>query len=226
MLASLTNQQSHADGILSDDEYRWLTMRAQGGFGLTMTCASHVDARGQGFRGQLGCFGDEHVPGLQRLAKGLNAAGTLSVVQLHHAGRRSPLAATLAGIGSLPPEQREAAGKRANEVRRVIGSALTERQAALARGSARWLAMSAEDREQAKGRFEKWQKLTPEQREFTETIRNSGNALLAIALVMMFFLGQLWAWLGSWAMALWMVLAGTGMTLVMRDAGPGSNLPD
>ena len=54
MLAPLTNWQSHTDGTLSDDEYRWLTMRARGGFGLTMTCASHVQASGQGFPGQLG----------------------------------------------------------------------------------------------------------------------------------------------------------------------------
>ena len=30
MLAPLTNQQSNADGTLSDEEFRWLTMRAQG----------------------------------------------------------------------------------------------------------------------------------------------------------------------------------------------------
>ena len=46
MLAPLTNLQSHADGTLSDDEYRWLTLRAKGGFGATMTCASHVQANG------------------------------------------------------------------------------------------------------------------------------------------------------------------------------------
>ena len=46
MLSPLTNCQSHDDGTLSEDEYRWLTMRAEGGFGLTMTCASHVQARG------------------------------------------------------------------------------------------------------------------------------------------------------------------------------------
>jgi 2,4-dienoyl-CoA reductase-like NADH-dependent reductase (Old Yellow Enzyme family) len=56
MLAPLTNTQSHPDGKLSDDEYRWLTMRAQGGFGLTMTCAAHIQAVGQGFPGQLGVF--------------------------------------------------------------------------------------------------------------------------------------------------------------------------
>lgn len=53
-----------------------------------------------------------------------------------------------------------------------------------------------------------------------------GNALLALALILMFFLGALWTWLGPWAMALWMTVAGVGMTLVMRDKGPGSNMPD
>ena len=90
MLAPLTNLQSHADGVLSDDEYRWLTYRAEGGFGLTMTCAAHVQAKGQGFPGQLGIFADKHLPGLSRLARGLNQTGTHSVVQLHHAGMRSP----------------------------------------------------------------------------------------------------------------------------------------
>ena len=90
MLAALTNTQSHVDGRLSDDEYHWLTMRAKGGFGLTMTCAAHVQAVGQGFLGQLGIFGDEHLEGLTRLAKGINDEDSLSVVQLHHAGMRSP----------------------------------------------------------------------------------------------------------------------------------------
>jgi len=90
MLAPLTNCQSHPDGRLSDEEFRWLTMRADGGFGLTMTCAAHVQARGQGFPGQLGIFGDQHVEGLTRLATTIKAKGSLSAVQLHHAGNRSP----------------------------------------------------------------------------------------------------------------------------------------
>jgi 2,4-dienoyl-CoA reductase-like NADH-dependent reductase (Old Yellow Enzyme family) len=44
MLAPLTNTQSHEDGVLSNEEFKWLTMRAEGGFGLTMTCAAHVQA--------------------------------------------------------------------------------------------------------------------------------------------------------------------------------------
>ena len=90
MLAPLTNLQSHVDGTLSEDEYHWLTLRAKGGFGLTMTCAAHVQAVGQGFPGQLGIWSDDHLPGLTRLAAGIKAHDSLAVVQLHHAGMRSP----------------------------------------------------------------------------------------------------------------------------------------
>jgi len=38
MLAPLTNTQSHADGVLSDEEFNWLTMRAKCGFGGSTRC--------------------------------------------------------------------------------------------------------------------------------------------------------------------------------------------
>ena len=66
MLAPLTNTQSHEDGTLSDDEYKWLTKRAEGGFGITMSCASHVQEIGKGFPGQLGIFDDKHIDGLRK----------------------------------------------------------------------------------------------------------------------------------------------------------------
>jgi 2,4-dienoyl-CoA reductase-like NADH-dependent reductase (Old Yellow Enzyme family) len=90
MLAPLTNTQSHPDGVLSDDEFNWLVKRAEGGFGLTMTCAAHVQAVGQGFPGQLGAFDDKHIPGLTRLAAAIKANGSVSSLQIHHAGNRSP----------------------------------------------------------------------------------------------------------------------------------------
>ena len=90
MLAPLTNSQSHEDGVMSEEEFKWLTMRAKGGFGLTMTCASHVQAIGKGFPGQMGVFSDDHLEGLTRLAKEINDQDSISIVQLHHAGMRSP----------------------------------------------------------------------------------------------------------------------------------------
>ncbi len=111
MLAPLTNLQSHDDGTLSDEEFNWLTMRAAGGFGLTMTCAAHVQAIGQGFPGQLGIFEDKHIEGLSRLAAEIKRHGSVAILQLHHAGMRSP--ANLVGEQPVCPSDNEETGARA-----------------------------------------------------------------------------------------------------------------
>jgi 2,4-dienoyl-CoA reductase-like NADH-dependent reductase (Old Yellow Enzyme family) len=89
LMAPITNWQSNEDGTLSDDEYKWLTMRAEAGFGLTMTCAMHVQASGKGFPGQLGVFSDDLLPGLTRLAEGIKKSGSLAIAQLYHGGMRA-----------------------------------------------------------------------------------------------------------------------------------------
>jgi 2,4-dienoyl-CoA reductase-like NADH-dependent reductase (Old Yellow Enzyme family) len=111
MLAPLTNLQSHPDGTLSDEELHWLTLRAQGGFGATMTCAAQVDAGGQGFPGQLGIQTDAHTEGMARIADALRRAGSVSLVQLHHAGIRSPR--ELIGTDPVGPSANEETGARA-----------------------------------------------------------------------------------------------------------------
>lgn len=126
MLAPLTNQQSHADGTLGDDERRWLTLRAEGGFGLVMTAAAHVQAVGQGFPGQLGIFDDRHVEGLTTFAADLGAYGAVTYVQLHHAGNRSPQAVT--GAQPVCPSDDPSTGARAlttAEVEQVIDDFVT-----------------------------------------------------------------------------------------------------
>ncbi len=67
MLAPLTNIQSQQDGSLSDVEYRWLTMRAAGGFGATMTCAAAVQQNGTGWPGELATYAPQHRAGLTRV---------------------------------------------------------------------------------------------------------------------------------------------------------------
>lgn len=54
----------------------------------------------------------------------------------------------------------------------------------------------------------------------------AGNLLLAISLVLLFFMGSIWPLLGNWTMGLWMILAGVGMYLVTSEKGPSSHLPD
>lgn len=110
MLAPLTNEQSHEDGTLSDDEFKWLTMRAEGQFGLVMTCASHVQEIGKGFSGQLGIYSDKHIEGHQRLTNKIKSFGSLAVIQLHHAGMRSP--EKLIGEAPVCPSKNEKTGAR------------------------------------------------------------------------------------------------------------------
>ncbi|MEE2902423.1 MAG: NADH:flavin oxidoreductase [Myxococcota bacterium] len=117
MLAPMTNSQSHEDGTLSDDEFHWLTLRAKGGFGLTMTCASHVQKVGQGFVGQLGIFDDIHIDGHRRLAAAIQSEGSLAVAQLHHAGLRSP--EELIGEKPVCPSNDEETGARALSLEEV-----------------------------------------------------------------------------------------------------------
>ncbi len=110
-LAPLTNQQSNLDGTLSDAEHDWLLARAEGGFGLVMTCAAYVDRAGNAWPGQLGVADDTHLPGLTRLADDLRSAGAVSSVQLHHAGLRAD--AEVSGVPLVAPWDDEAKGARA-----------------------------------------------------------------------------------------------------------------
>ncbi|WP_262906542.1 NADH:flavin oxidoreductase [Tenacibaculum piscium] len=117
MLAPLTNQQSHNNGQLSEDEFNWLTMRAKGGFGLVMTCASHVQEIGKGFFGQLGIFNDSLNEGHIKLAKSIKTYGSLAVIQLHHAGMRTP--SELINERSVCPSENEKTNSRALSLEEV-----------------------------------------------------------------------------------------------------------
>jgi len=118
MLAPLTNQQSHEDGTLSDEEHHWLTQRAIGQFGIVMTCASHVQEIGKGFPGQLGIFSDQHIPGHTKLVTSLQQHGSLAIIQLHHAGMRSP--EKLIGQSPVCPSISEKHGARALTIEEVV----------------------------------------------------------------------------------------------------------
>ena len=92
VLAAMTNKQSHEDGTLSDDEINWLSRRADGGFAVTTTAAANVTEHGRGWEGEMGVWGDHHIPGLTKLATRLNSTTTISLVQLFHGGMRAPRA--------------------------------------------------------------------------------------------------------------------------------------
>ncbi|MBK7533910.1 MAG: NADH:flavin oxidoreductase [Myxococcales bacterium] len=88
-LAPMTNGQSLPSGALGDDELAWMARRADGGFGMLITCAAYVARDGMAWHGQLGVDDDAHLPGLTRLAHRLGQAGGLGVVQLFHGGLRA-----------------------------------------------------------------------------------------------------------------------------------------
>lgn len=44
-----------------------------------------------------------------------------------------------------------------------------------------------------------------------------GNGILAVAMLMLFYMGPLSEALGIWAAVLWMVVAGVGMALLLSD---------
>lgn len=119
VLAPLTNKQSHADGSLGDDELRWLSSRADGGFGVVMTCAAHVSRDGQGWAGELGVFDDALLPGLTRLASALRHRGAASILQMFHGGMRADQTVT----GLVPWSASEGDGARAateDDITRVV----------------------------------------------------------------------------------------------------------
>ena len=93
-MAPMTNGQSHEDGSLSHAELRWLEMRAEGGFGMIITAASHVQRSAQAWAGQMGCFSDTHIPGLKQLAEIGKKNNSLTILQLFHGGVRSPSSLT------------------------------------------------------------------------------------------------------------------------------------
>lgn len=53
-----------------------------------------------------------------------------------------------------------------------------------------------------------------------------GNAVLALAMLLLFFMGPLSNALGIWAAVLWMVLAAAGMGLIMSDKSEEPPAPD
>jgi len=89
MLAPLTNQQSHADGLFSQAEHDWLVLRAKGGFGAVMTAAAYVQPGGKGFEGQFGFDEDRFVAALAAIASDIQAQDCLAIAQLYHAGLRA-----------------------------------------------------------------------------------------------------------------------------------------
>ncbi len=120
ILSPMTSDQALPDGSVTDDELRWLGMRAQGGFGFIMTSACYVQAQGKGGPGQFGIWSDDHVEGFARLASVIKAHTPMAALQLHHAGYRSPRRCVPQPVGPSDDAESGARGLTTAEVEQLV----------------------------------------------------------------------------------------------------------
>ena len=90
VLAAMTNKQSHEDGSISDQEIRWLSRRAEGGFGIITTAATNVSEHGKGWDGEFGLYDDRYIDRLIELVSSVHDNDCLIFAQLFHGGMRAP----------------------------------------------------------------------------------------------------------------------------------------
>lgn len=89
VVAPMTTQQSHADGSLSKDESEWLTRLALDGYGMVISCAASISKTATAFHNQLSFANDNGLDANKEVADKMRETGTLSIVQLCHAGARA-----------------------------------------------------------------------------------------------------------------------------------------
>jgi 2,4-dienoyl-CoA reductase-like NADH-dependent reductase (Old Yellow Enzyme family) len=99
-------QYSSEDGFANDWHLVHLGARAAGGAGLVVTEATAVEHRGRISPHDLGIWKDEHVPGLERIARFIAEQGAMPGIQLAHAGRKASVDVPWAGGGPVLLEKR------------------------------------------------------------------------------------------------------------------------
>ena len=101
VVAAMTNKQSNEDGTLSDEEINWLTRRAEGGFGIVTTAATHI------VRVKVGmvrwAFGRPPIARFDPSSGWNNQHGAISLAQIFHGGMRCPQ--RLTEFNQCPPEK-------------------------------------------------------------------------------------------------------------------------
>lgn len=80
---------SAADGLVTDFHLVHLGQFALRGAGLVMVEASSVEARGRISPQDVGVWKDEHIAPLKRIADFVRSQGSVSAIQLAHAGRKA-----------------------------------------------------------------------------------------------------------------------------------------
>ena len=78
------------DGFVTQRNIDHYRERAEGGAGIIVTEATCVNKDGRVGLSQLGIWSDDHIDGLSRIAEIVKSFGSVSLIQLHHAGIVSP----------------------------------------------------------------------------------------------------------------------------------------
>jgi 2,4-dienoyl-CoA reductase-like NADH-dependent reductase (Old Yellow Enzyme family) len=98
-------QYSSEDGFANDWHLAHLGSRAQGGAGLVILEASAVLPEGRITPADLGIWKDEHISGLERIAKFVHGQGARGGIQLAHAGRKASMSVPFAKERLVLPEE-------------------------------------------------------------------------------------------------------------------------
>lgn len=88
VMSPMTTMASFYNGMVTAEEIAYYALRA-GGPGMIVTGVANVSESGKGFEGELSVTRDEMIPGLSKLAKGIQKDGTKAVLQIFHAGRKA-----------------------------------------------------------------------------------------------------------------------------------------
>lgn len=96
-------QYSSEDGFATDWHLVHLGARAQGGAAFVIVEATAVVPEGRITPADLGIWKDEHVPGLERIARFLHSQGAHAGIQLAHAGRKASMAVPWQKEEAVPP---------------------------------------------------------------------------------------------------------------------------
>jgi NADPH2 dehydrogenase len=78
------------DGFVTDRNVEHYSLRAAGGAGLVIVEATSVMKEGRLAPFQLGIWSDDHIPGLNRIARAIKMEDAVAMIQIHHAGIITP----------------------------------------------------------------------------------------------------------------------------------------
>jgi 2,4-dienoyl-CoA reductase-like NADH-dependent reductase (Old Yellow Enzyme family) len=98
-------EYSSVDGFANDWHLVHLGSRAVGGAGLIITEATAVSPEGRITPDDLGIWSDEHLPYLQRITQFIKAQGSVTGIQLAHAGRKASTHSPWKGGHALAPNE-------------------------------------------------------------------------------------------------------------------------